>query len=488
MKNKTLLAVILFTLVAVGVVLGIVFVLPRLTTTEESIAPTAPESKPAAFTEATQSATRELIISKMSNECTWTGEQRDGYAAGYATSEVSFGNCTILGGRIESVPPIPSGWVYDDVLYLLVDNKIFSGGDKSLAGAGLALGDAWDWTKVVGTRQRSRQNTQVCYGGGTCEAPGTRNTAAGNPSGAILMDLSAAVSDLLDSSLDSHTITALVTGDNNPRTDCRIRNDLKVTLELSCTELIPECRDGIDNDGDSKIDCTVGAEDPGCFPDGRGGGGACNPEDDSELDVYLPECSDGIDNDNDGKIDCTAGAADPGCFPDGRGGGGACNPEDDSELDVYLPECSDGIDNDNDGKIDCTAGAADPGCFPDGHGGGGVCNGQDDDEADATLQWGNVCEENLTLVGVTPTATPTPTAIPTPTSGPTATPTPTRPAGAPTATPTPTVPGAPTNTPTPRATATPTPVQLPEAGIGLPTLGALGGGVVMILLGVLLAL
>lgn len=45
-----------------------------------------------------------------------------------------------------------------------------------------------------------------------------------------------------------------------------------------------ECSDGIDNDGDTKIDCVSGNEDLGCFPDGNGGGGACNPNDDSEQD------------------------------------------------------------------------------------------------------------------------------------------------------------------------------------------------------------
>lgn len=48
------------------------------------------------------------------------------------------------------------------------------------------------------------------------------------------------------------------------------------------------CEDGLDNDGDGRIDCTVGAPDPGCFPDGHGGGGACNPKDTDEKDVPTP--------------------------------------------------------------------------------------------------------------------------------------------------------------------------------------------------------
>ncbi len=52
----------------------------------------------------------------------------------------------------------------------------------------------------------------------------------------------------------------------------------------------PQCSDGIDNDGDGKIDYP---NDPGC--DSR--------EDNSESDPLPPDCSDGIDNDGDGKID-----------------------------------------------------------------------------------------------------------------------------------------------------------------------------------------
>lgn len=113
----------------------------------------------------------------------------------------------------------------------------------------------------------------------------------------------------------------------------------------------------------------------------------------------------------------------------------------------------------------------------------------------------------------TPTPTPTPTVTPTPTAtpNPTSTPTPTvtikptnTPAAVSTSTPTPTTAlsaATPTATPTTAllaegvggtqtAVKTPTPTKtvLPEAGIGLPTIGALGGGIVMILLGILLAL
>ena len=67
----------------------------------------------------------------------------------------------------------------------------------------------------------------------------------------------------------------------------------------------PACQDGIDNDGDGRID---GPLDIGC------GGVAARRED--------PACADGIDNDGDGKVDFDGGrslgamsptAPDPDC-------------------------------------------------------------------------------------------------------------------------------------------------------------------------------
>jgi hypothetical protein len=82
-----------------------------------------------------------------------------------------------------------------------------------------------------------------------------------------------------------------------------------------------ECADGLDNDGDGKIDTA----DDGC----------ANAQDDSEL----PECADGVDNDGDGLTDFPA---DPGC---------ASN----QPFAIERPECSDSLDNDGDGKTDFPA-------------------------------------------------------------------------------------------------------------------------------------
>ena len=105
----------------------------------------------------------------------------------------------------------------------------------------------------------------------------------------------------------------------------------------------PECGDGVDNDGDGRVDFP---EDPGCV----------TAEDPSELDpLHLPQYADGIDNDGDGRIDFDQngnGMVDPEDDP------GCLSASGDSELNVVLPQCADGIDNDGDGLVDL----ADPQC------------------------------------------------------------------------------------------------------------------------------
>ena len=135
--------------------------------------------------------------------------------------------------------------------------------------------------------------------------------------------------------------------------------------------VLPECSDGVDNDGDGLIDradpactdpegddeaadpaieqCRNGEDDDG---DGlidladRGCGSA--RDDDESDDPALPACSNALDDDDDGFTDYPA---DPGCGSIG----------DDDETNTggpTLPQCGDGQDNDGDGRIDL----ADPGC------------------------------------------------------------------------------------------------------------------------------
>jgi uncharacterized repeat protein (TIGR01451 family) len=133
---------------------------------------------------------------------------------------------------------------------------------------------------------------------------------------------------------------------------------------------VPQCRDGIDNDGDGVADFN----DPGCYT-----GGVYNPNDNDETNTVQSssssmssmssssvssaraQCADGIDNDGDGVSDFN----DPGCYT-----GGTYNPNDNDERN----QCSDGIDNDGDGVSDFN----DPGCYTNGN-----YNPQDNDETNA---------------------------------------------------------------------------------------------------------
>jgi hypothetical protein len=85
----------------------------------------------------------------------------------------------------------------------------------------------------------------------------------------------------------------------------------------------PDCANGIDDDGDGKIDLA----DAGCS----------SASDLSER-TTLYACDDGLDNDGDGLFDFPA---DPGCSS--------------AKAKKENPECNDGIDNDNDGFIDYPA-------------------------------------------------------------------------------------------------------------------------------------
>lgn len=92
---------------------------------------------------------------------------------------------------------------------------------------------------------------------------------------------------------------------------------------------LPQCRDGIDNDGDTFADYPY---DPGCK----------SRTDNSELGTT--KCDNGVNDDRDGLVDYPD---DPGCS----------SPSDNSELGAF--QCDNGLNDDNDGLVDYPA---DPGC------------------------------------------------------------------------------------------------------------------------------
>ena len=102
----------------------------------------------------------------------------------------------------------------------------------------------------------------------------------------------------------------------NPRHVCVDRNGAGPHCEVA------RCGDGMDNDGDGKIDFP---HDPGCtaFEDD-------DESDDCPSGPNCPQCGNGIDDDGDGKIDYdppAGGMSDPGCS----------SQNDPSEIDECIP-------------------------------------------------------------------------------------------------------------------------------------------------------
>ncbi len=140
----------------------------------------------------------------------------------------------------------------------------------------------------------------------------------------------------------------------------------------ACQAPTPQCRDGIDNDGDGATD----------FPNDF----SCSNADDNDEANTKSQCQDGIDNDQDGLVD----------FPQDSG---CSSKQDNSETNVIvtLPACSDGIDNDGDGKTDFF----DAGCYPNNIFNPVAYNPNDADESNAAVlcrwtrvnsQWVRQCQ------------------------------------------------------------------------------------------------
>jgi len=135
------------------------------------------------------------------------------------------------------------------------------------------------------------------------------------------------------------------------------------TTSITTTTLPkPKCSDGIDNDGDTKVDL----KDPGCKN---------NPS----LDTEIGKCQNGIDDDSDTRTDLL----DSGCLNQAYRDSEtvACEDKKDNDGDLYIDlqdagcigesdtsenpfnpgktQCSNGIDDDGDSKIDYPN---DPGC------------------------------------------------------------------------------------------------------------------------------
>lgn len=123
--------------------------------------------------------------------------------------------------------------------------------------------------------------------------------------------------------VDALVVTVLAAAGEAPLAQVRLAH---AEVTAGACAAVPQCTDGVDNDGDTKSD--IG--DPGCHRDGNAANEASfDPNDNDERDGV--QCADGVDNDGDTVSD----RADPGCHTDGRADNDASyDANDDNENDV----------------------------------------------------------------------------------------------------------------------------------------------------------
>ncbi len=146
-----------------------------------------------------------------------------------------------------------------------------------------------------------------------------------------------------------------VDDDGDNKIDCA---DSDCSLAENCVHRDEICNNGVDDDRDTKIDCA----DSDCANNI-----ACR--------VPTPEiCNNSVDDDEDGKVDC----ADNDCSQSSY-----CQP-------AATEICNNGQDDDNDGMIDCADSncSAFPGCA-ESPGGSSACNNGRDDDGDAKVDYPN---------------------------------------------------------------------------------------------------
>ena len=149
-----------------------------------------------------------------------------------------------------------------------------------------------------------------------------------------------------------------IDNDGDGKVDCA-DGDCASASNCVTPSIETNCSDGIDNDKDGRIDCADGdcSNSSSCVPaketncsDGvdndKDGNADCADSDcigatNCSVPSKETSCTDGIDNDKDGAADC----ADVDCEGLKGPGGGLCEQVEDS--------CTDGYDNDGDGRIDC---------------------------------------------------------------------------------------------------------------------------------------
>jgi hypothetical protein len=242
------------------------------------------------------------------------------------------------------------------------------------AGESFMLGLRFEATSVAHHEAVLRVDFAAASSGWGCAGSGTGETVTSQ-------GLGLRASGIVGGVVDPEDCTDGIDNDGDGRIDC---GDPDCDLHPAC-QAEADCANGVDDDGDGWTDC----DDPDCAGDA-----SCQPETD---------CANGIDDDGDGRIDCEDRdcTSDPACASgpeicdnrrddDGDGLVDCSDPDcaRDPACTGGVEQCGNGLDDDGDGLVDC----GDPDCALDPRclGGAEDCTNGIDDDGDGLVDCADI--------------------------------------------------------------------------------------------------
>ncbi len=251
--RKNVLTVIILAVTVILTGLAVFTAIRLYQLRDQAVAPNAPSSKPAAQEASpgpTFTRTQTVVLPKFTSAaCPWNQADNLGKNEGNArariakTSNFDLLDCDLTSGSVNSLV-VPPTYLYDDTLLITMDNKVLAGTNTIVSPLG-GIGSAFDWAKVKNTDQDSQKpGTKIVCIGETCEAPYTYKHESGAKTPLVNISLSKQnLATLLNAGLTNHTFGAVVIGDGDVDTDCKLQEDLVLTLNYTCQTQIASCQE-----------------------------------------------------------------------------------------------------------------------------------------------------------------------------------------------------------------------------------------------------
>ncbi len=248
--RKNVLTVIILAVTVILTGLAVFTAIRLYQLRDQAVAPNAPSSKPAAQEVPTYTRTQTIVLPKFTTDaCPWnegdnmSKNQGNARARIAKTSNFDLLDCQLTNGSVNSLRA-PSSYLYDDTLLITIDNKVLAGTNTIVTPLG-GIGYAFDWAKARNTNQDSQKSgTRIVCIGDTCEAPYTYKHTSGDKTPLVNISLSAQnLTTLLNTGLTGHTFGAVVIGDGDQSTDCKLQEDLVLTLNYTCQTNIIACEE-----------------------------------------------------------------------------------------------------------------------------------------------------------------------------------------------------------------------------------------------------